>query len=135
MKVVRIAVKIGAGVLGLLFLLFVAYFIWGNFITDEFYRQGMEDSGNEKVVIYDMRAYFHGKTTYEPFSFEDLHKKGILSDTGYDYIKSSWFSYYPFSPQTPDNAVVLRFGPPFIGEVLHKGDFTAGQNDPDIVVR
>lgn len=115
-------------------LIFIYYFIWGNFITDEFFREGQYEAGMEKVIIYEMRDYFHDRKSYSKMSFEELHKKGILSDDSYAYIKSYWFTYYPFSPETSDRAVVLRLGLPFIGEVFHKGDFTAGRGDPDIII-
>ena len=135
MRALRITVWIVAGTFGLLALLLVADFIWSNFITDDAYREGMYDSGQEKVVIYSLRDYFHGKKSYPALTFEELHQKGIITGDAYDWVKDGWYAYYPFGPDTPDDALVLRVGPPLIGQYLHKGDFTAGRNDPDIVIR
>jgi hypothetical protein len=134
-RALRIGIWVIAVAIGLLVVLFVADVVWNNFITDNAYREGMYDSGQEKVVIYSMRDYFHGKKSYPVLTFEDLHQKGIITGDAYDWVKDGWYAYYPFGPETPDRALVLSIGPPLIGEYLHKGDFTAGRNDPDIVIR
>lgn len=141
MKHSFLALKIAIGIAGLFLLLYVAWTVWGVWLTDSFFRDGQLDAGDEKVLIYEMRRYFHGRSRYEMLSLDDLHRKGILDDDRYSFVRSWWYHYYPFSPETPDKAVVLKYGAPFkygllfYSETLHKGDFTAGLNDGDIVVK
>jgi hypothetical protein len=141
MKRFPLALKIPLGIAGLSSILYAGWIVWGVFLGGDFFHESMDDSGDLKAVIYEMRQYFHGRSHYEKLSLDELHSRGILDDARYKFVRGWWYHhYYPFSPETPDNAVVLRYGAPFhdglpfYGETLHKGDFTAGPNDGDIVV-
>jgi hypothetical protein len=141
MKGSFLRLKIAIGIVGLLFLLYATWIFWGGFLTESFYREGQQDAGDEKALISEMRSYFHGRSHYETLSFDELHRRGILDDYRYGFVRGWWYRYYPFSPETPDNAVVLKYGAPFkygllyYSETLHKGDFTAGLDAGDIVVK
>ena len=131
----KLLLRIVSALALLLIVAFVGYSIWGGLLTDNFFREGLYHSGEQKALVDDFRQYFYRRESYEAMSFQELHKRGIISDHCLEYIESMGYSYQPFSPQTSEDAVVLRLGWPIVGEHFYKRDMIADPNGPDRIAK
>jgi hypothetical protein len=134
-RVAQIIIGTIVGAMLAIGLLYLAYFIWANFLTDTAFRQAQWEAGSMKVMISEFRGYYHGRDHYAPKSLEQLRQEGVISDDTFQFISSRSYRYIPISSDTPDDALVLRLGWPVTGDKFHKGDFSAAQSAPDIVIR
>lgn len=88
-------------------LLIVVSVVYSLLTTDDNYRQEMAYSGELKVVEHDFREHFHNLRNYPALSLEELKTQHVLSGFASRTLDKYRHEYEPFSPGTPDSAVVL----------------------------
>ena len=89
------------------------------------YRDGTGHAAEVRTIMEEFRTYYHGRTNYPAMSFEELRAKGVLSAATAEGIARGRYVYHPFTPETDDQAVVLRLGWPLVGEYFYKRELVA----------
>ncbi len=111
--------------LGIPVLLIVSV-VYSFLTTDSAYRQGMEYSGELKIVEHDLRQYYHGREDYPALTLEELTAQKALTAFASKTLQKYRHEFVPFTPATPGSAVVLTvYGPGAEPDRFTKRDLTA----------
>ena len=87
--------------------LLIVSVVYSFLTTDSAYRGKMEYSGELKVVEHDFRQYYYKRADYPALTLEELTAQNALTSFASRTLKKYRHEYEPFTPTTPDSAVVL----------------------------
>ena len=112
--------------------LLIVSVVYSFLTTDSAYRDKMEYSGELKVVEHDLRQYYHKRTDYPALTLEELTAQKALTGFASKTLEKHRHKYEPFTPSTPDSAVVLTvYGGSAEPDRFTKRDLTADPNALD----
>ena len=115
-------------------LLIVVSLVYSLLTKDDTYREGMNYSGDLKALENDFRQRFHGRQDYTALPLEELAAQHALLDSSFQVLGRYPHEFVPFSPETPDSALVLTVhGYWTQPDRFTKGDLTAEPTAPDHV--
>ena len=112
--------------------LLIVSVVYSFLTTDSAYRDKMQYSGELKVVEHDLRQYYYKRADYPALTLEELTAQKALTGFASRTLEKYRHEYEPFTPATPDSAVVLTvhgdLGEP---DRFTKRDLTADPDAPD----
>lgn len=87
--------------------LFVGWLLYSSWHVQERYREGERFTDSMRTLETHFREHFHGRQDYPAYSLDDLRTNAILPPQDLEFIGAHAGKYTPFSPATPEDAVVL----------------------------
>ena len=100
--------------------------------TDRAHREGMQYAGELQVIRSDLRQHFREHPDDPARTLEELASQHIFSTVASLALQRYPHEFVPFSPATPDSAVVLTVhGRRAQPDRFTKHDLTAGPSTPD----